>query len=158
MGFPPLTTSKLEMLFQRVNSILKSPTQAVLAGEPQCHPHPVPGCHASAGDSSQCSPAAQNGNPKSPSDVAVWAESPPGNRRALRLWRADGFTRKGFIDGKEGFCRLPRWEQTGLGVPPPTPHSGRPQVRFAPGVNPRMCTDKGQDLFPTETSLSTEQG
>lgn len=55
----------------------------------------------------------------------------------------------------------PMWEsmgeQTGPGFPLPTLRFWGPQVRFASGINLRVCIDKGQDLFSTDTCPSVEQ-
>lgn len=62
--------------------LAEKPGAARAGWEPRCHSLPFPSVCASADDSPQPLPAARNGNPKSPSDGAVWAEPPPSNRRA----------------------------------------------------------------------------
>ena len=110
----PFATQIPETRFQRINSVFKSLTQPVLAGEPQCHSLPVLGCHASAGDSSQPSPAAGNGNPKSPSDVAVWAESPLVTG-GLCGFEGQTVSPEGFYSWKRGFRQIPRGSRWGNG-------------------------------------------
>lgn len=126
----------------------------VLSGEPQCCSLPVRAV-TPAGDSSQPPPAARNGNPKSPIDAAVWAESPIVTGLSVVL-EGGWHYKRGFGAGKGGFALLPRgshrgeWER--LGFPQPACFWGR----FVSGINLCVCTDKGQDLSSMDKCPSLE--
>lgn len=104
---PLRTASEPGTGIRRINSLLKSPSLPTLAGDPGVT-LPGPGCHASAGDSSQRSPAAQNGNPQSPSDAGVWAECPPPVTGGLRGLERRVVRPAGVWSWERGFRWLPR--------------------------------------------------